>query len=119
MTDSAFACAQDLLTLTSAQATISEQPQHSAEPTLRCAREYCGGCGMWNLLLTGHHVSMHYPWLRAVALSHKALLGLHAQAMAAGNTADTQVHVPAVSRMHIGQIFGHLSPVFIVVMIDL
>lgn len=61
---------------------------------------------------------MHYPWLRAIALSHKALLGLHAQAMAAGNAADTQVHGPAVSRTHVGQILGYWSPGFVIIMID-
>ena len=119
MTDTAFACAQDLLTLTSAQASTSVQPQDSDQATLRCAREHCTGCGIWNQLLTGHCVSMHYPLLRAFALSHKALLGLHAQALAAGNTADAKVHGPAVSRMHGGQILGYLSLGFSVVMLGL
>ncbi|DBA86385.1 TPA: hypothetical protein ACH3X2_005612 [Trebouxia sp. C0005] len=83
--------AEDLLTLISAQASASVQPQDSDQPTLRCAREHCAGCGIWNQLLTGNPVSMHYPRLRAFALSHKALFGLHAQAMAAGNAANTQV----------------------------
>ncbi len=109
MADSACARAQDLLTLTSAQATILE-PQDSDEQMLRCAREHCAGCGIWNHLLAGHPVSMHYPLSRAFALSHKALLGLHAQALTAGNTADTQVHDPAVSSMRIGQILENLSP---------
>ena len=34
---------------------------------------------------------MHIPVQRAVALAYKALLGLHAQAVAAGNDADAQV----------------------------
>lgn len=34
---------------------------------------------------------MHIPAQRAVALAYKALLGLHGQAVAAGNDADTQV----------------------------
>ena len=118
MIDGAFAYAQDLHALTSAQAAMAVQPEDSDESMLRCAREHCAGCGIWNHLLTGHPVSMHYPRLRAFALSHKALLGLHAQAMAAGNAADTQVHNPAVSSMHVGQILGKLSPGFVIIMID-
>lgn len=118
MADSACACAQDLLTLTSAQATMTLQRRDSYEPML-CARECCAGCGIWNHLLTGHCVSMHHPLSRAFALSHKALLGLHAQALAAGNAADTQVHGPAVSCMHVGQILGYMSPGCIVVMLGL
>lgn len=119
MTHSAFACPQDLLTLISAQASASVQPQDSDQPTLRCAREHCAGCGIWNQLLTGNPVSMHYPRLRAFALSHKALFGLHAQAMAAGNAANTQVHGPAVSCRHTGQSFRDLPPGLIVVMLGL
>ncbi|KAL0049205.1 hypothetical protein WJX82_008779 [Trebouxia sp. C0006] len=83
--------AADLYALISAQAAMIVQPQDSDESMLRCTREHCAGCGIWNHLLNRHPVSMHYPRLRAFALSHKALLGLHAQAMAAGNAADTQV----------------------------
>ncbi len=118
MIDSAVACAQDLYALISAQAAMIVQPQDSDESMLRCTREHCAGCGIWNHLLNRHPVSMHYPRLRAFALSHKALLGLHAQAMAAGNAADTQVHDPAVSSMHVGQILGNLSPGLVIIMID-
>ncbi len=117
MADSACARAQDLLTLTSAQATMILE-RDIDEQMLRCAREHCAGCGIWNHLLTGHPVSMHYPLSRALALSHKALLGLHAQALAAGNTADTQVHDSAVSSMHVGQILGNLSPALVIILFD-
>ena len=56
---------------------------------------HCGSCCIWNHLITGGLVSIHLPKQRAVALLVKALLGLHAQAMAQGNPADIQVDAPS------------------------
>ena len=51
----------------------------------------CGGCTTWNPLLSAVPVTMHIPQHRAYVALIKALLGLHAQAVTAGNTANIQV----------------------------
>ena len=56
---------------------------------------HCGSCCIWNHLLTGGLVSAHLPKQRATALLVKALLGLHAQAVALGKPADIKVYTPS------------------------
>ena len=78
---------------------LSQQSQQDHEPVYvtqhTSSDRHCGSCCIWNHLLTGGLVSVHLPEQRAIALLIKALLGLHAQAVAAGNPADTQVNIPA------------------------
>ena len=68
-----------------------DQMQQMDEPEHACSRKQCGGCCIWNWLLTGHQVFMHIPGQRVTALLVKALLGLHAQALTAANLADLKV----------------------------
>ena len=78
---------------------VSQQSQQDHEalyPTHHgSSGRHCGTCCIWNHLLTGGLVSIHLPKQRAVALLVKALLGLHAQAVALGNPADIKVTTPS------------------------
>ena len=65
---------------------------------LSCGDKACGTCCIWNHLLIGQPVSMHHPRPRAIAVFFKAMLGLHAQAVANGKPADVKVATSLVDK---------------------